>query len=930
MKACGNVPVISPWLYRQEIRRVARRAAAGDLPAVRNLAAVFCTSPDTGARARAAEGLRHLQNPDQAALLCREAIEWDNAGLHALVRGCRYLPASPGEKAIWFFCTSQPDELCAIDTAEHYPLLAAGYTAADAPLRLQARNAARRDNTCTILARALAGTSVTKNASCWSYDEWDVVITGLKTAGCHDDLWLLATLAPVPLAVDAVQALRTAGWSPRGDDRVVWEELARNLPDRRTFPPACQHRRPVGRPAGRVACLSFSPDGSLFATGTCDGVVTVRCTASSGSAAEFLAGPGAVVSLAIPPDNSVLVSAADDGTIRCCSLEDRALLWSRECRGAGRTLTLAPDGLTVLAGDEQGTLYVLNTRDAQVLYALRLHPSPITCIGVAAGSPAVACGHADGTVSIVRPWDGRRPLFLPGNGSPVAALTISPDGRECLVVWERGPPALHDIEGGTKRCTFTGHSGRAVCTALPPVAGWFAVGSDDHTLRCWDLHTGQCTIAIPFYSRHITSVSAAPDGSLLAAGLHDGSVRIWRMPGGEPVKEFRGHKKTITACTLAPGNSRLATVSWDGSTKIWRIPEGDPVRTFDSHAGGIAALAGPAGTLVAAVTEDGVARVIDASEGTVTGNIDLYTPAIRAAAISPDGAYLASTGTDSSLRVWDVRNGSLAAAADHHTTSWRCCTFLPGGAALVAGGWDGTCRLFRIPDAVPLRSLCGHTSIVTCCTVSRDGEILVTGSNDTTVRLWRFAEEEAYAVLRDSRSEVGAVALSPDGTLLAAGNREGILRIYRLPQGVPVRGLPAIPGAITSLAFSGDGCILAAGYDTGTCAFFSLPERVLVHTVPAHTGAVSGLGVLPDGITLVSSGADGLCCFHAMPCVRFPIHARLADITGSTPGSGKPSCPNGQEPSAFHRALLAARFREEIGICTPMDITGCYDIQIVG
>ena len=235
-----------------------------------------------------------------------------------------------------------------------------------------------------------------------------------------------------------------------------------------------------------------------------------------------------------------------------------------------------------------------------------------------------------------------------------------------------------------------------------------------------------------------------------------------------------------------------------------------------------------------------------------------------------------------------------------------------------------------MPDAVPLRTLAGHTSIVTCCTVSRDGTLLITGSNDTTVRLWRLAEEEAYAVLRDSRSEVGAVALSPDETLLAAGNRDGIIRIYNLPYGTPGQGLPDLPGTVTALAFTGDGCILAAGYDTGTCALFSMPERSLIRTVPAHSGAVTGLAILPDGRTLVTTGGDGLCRFHALPRTQFPVHASLADIPAAVPEGEQPVRGPGPDPAAFHRALLAARFRGEIGICPPMDTAGCYDIQIVG
>lgn len=930
MKSCGHLPFISPWLYRLGVRRIGRRVTAGDLPAVRELAAVFCTTPDIKARDLAGQGLRNLKSPEQIDILCRESLLWDNDVLTALASGCGYLPSIPADRDLWLFCTSRAGELHTLDTG-HFPLLAAGYAAADEAVRARARDAARRDGTSSILARVLAGTPVTQNAPRWSYGEWEVVITGISEEGCRDDLWLLAPLAPFPLAMEAIRVLKAGGWSPQGDDRILWNDLAKNLPDRWTYPlPAEELRDPVGKPAGQVSRLCFSHDGNLLATGCCDGMITVWRTTTAGLAAEFSAGPGSISFLGIPAGNTSLISAGDDGTVRCHSLEDRSLLWSWNCRGDRAAITLSPDSRTVLVGDTGGNLTMLDTRDGQMLYTLPLHASPVTCITPSPVGPAIVCGHADGTVSVVCPGDDTGPLTLPGNNNPVLALSISPSGTECLAVYERAHPARWDITAGKKLRTFTGHTGRATCRAVPPGGSWFAIGSDDHSLRCWDPALPAPISVIPFYSRSVTSCSASSDGSILAAGFHDGSVRIWRMPGGELVREYKGHKKTVTSCTLSPGSDRLATVSWDGTTKLWRIPDGGIVRTFDSHAIGIAALAGPAGTLLAMVTGDGIARVIDGRDGRTVRTIDLYTPSIRTAAMSPDGAYLVSAGTDSSLRCWNIRDGSLVAAGDRQATSFWCCTFLADGSTLVTGGWDGSCRFFTLPDITPIRILAGHTSTVTCCTASRDGTLLVTGSNDTTVRLWRTAEDEAYAVLRDSRSEVSVVALSPEGTLLAAGNREGIIRLYRLPYGTPDRDLPGLPGKITTLAFTADGCILVAGYGTGTCALFSMTERSLIRTLPAHSGAVTGLAMLPDGRTLVSTGADGFCRFHVLPRMPFPVHASLADIPAAAPAGKQGARGLEPDPVAFHRALLVARFQGEIGICPPMNVAGCYDIQIVG
>lgn len=929
MKSCGALPLISPWLYRLSVQRAARRAAAGDVPAVRELAAVFCTSPSPQARHIAGQGLRLLRNTEQIDLFCQESLLRDNDDLTALACVCQYLPSAPAERALWFFCTSRREELKRLDPEDPFLLLAAGYRGASAAVRARARRAARTNGSCYKLARALAGPDVTQHAGDWSYDEWELVVSGLTGREQWDDLWLLVPLAPLPVAHTAVTALKKAGWAPAGDDQLLWDGIIAVLPDRWTFPvPAGQVRDPVGRPASQVIRLCFSPDGSLLATGCCDGMVAVCRTASPGSALEFSAGPGSLRFLALSADNARLVYGGDDGKVHGYSLQDHARIWSWDGGGA-TALILSPDSRSVFIGTDGGSLHVLGTRDGRVLLTIPLHPSPVTSITASPFGSAVACGHADGTVSVADSADTGSLRILCGNGSPVRSLTFSTAGTELLVICGQVPPTLWNVASGTKIRVFSGSPGRSSCSAVSAGGGWFALGGDDHMLRCWNRDEPLPATVLPLYSRQITCCAAGTEGNLLATGFHDGTVRIYHMPEGRLLREYKGHRKTIISCAMSPDGNRLATVSWDGTTKLWRLPKGEILRTLDAHAGGIISLAGPAGTLIATVTEDGFARVLDGSDSATVRTIDLYTPAVRAAAMSADGMYLASAGADATLRCWTIRDGGLAAAGDHPATSLRCCTFLPDTSALFTGGWDGACRFFRVPDLRLLRTFFGHTSMVTCCAVSRDGSLLVTGSNDTTVRLWRTPDTEAYAVLRESRSEVGAVALSPDETLLATGSADGMIRLFSLPCGTPAGELPGLSGKVTSLAFTPDGCILAAGFDCGTCVLLSLPEKAILRSIPAHTGAVTGIAILPDGRTLVTAGRDGMCRFHPLPLAPFLVHARLADIPAAV--SGEASARGSAEcaPWAFLLALIAARFRGEIEICPPLDVAGCYDIQIV-
>lgn len=931
MISCGPLPLISPWLYRISLKRAGCRAANGEMEAVRELADVICTDSDPKARDLARRGLSYLSSPDQIDLLCRIILTQFHPDLVALAIDRGYHPSVPAEQVLYHFCIPGSAEPETLNAEDRFRLLAEGYAGASVHVRAWVRSIARINGAESTLARSLAGTCTTRYAGDWSYDEWDIVINGLISKENWAELWILAPLAPVSLAVTAITALKEGGWVPGGDDQLLWNEIIAALPRCWAYPvPVGNTRDAVGRFASQVTRLCLSPDGTLIATGSCDGMITVYLTASSGRIREISTSTGSIRFLRITSDNSHIIHGGEDGMVHCHSLQDTLFRWSWAGDSHASAVSISSDNLSVLIGDERGFLHSISLHDGREYQSGSLHPSPVTCLAQAEDGSFITCGHADGTVSVRYPGVNRSLCKFPGNHNPVCSLAISKEGGEVLAIYEQSLPVLWDIVTGTKIRTFMSHSGHTVCTAMSLENRWFAIGSNDHMIRFWNQNESLPFAKLPLYNRQITCCSVVPDGSLFATCFHDGTIRIYRMPGAHLIREYKGHKKTITSCAITPDSTRLATVSWDGTTRLWQIPNGDILRTWDVHNGRIAALAGPAGNLVATVTGDGIARIYDGSDGTLIRMIDLYTPLIRAAAMSADGTFLASAGMNATLRIWNVRDGSLVATSEHFTTSQRCCSFLPDNSGLIAGGWDGVCRLFRVPDAHLLRTFSGHTSIVTCCAISWDGSFFITGSNDTTIRLWRTAETEACAVIRESGGEVGAVALSPDETYLATGSSDGIIRLYTLPSGTPAGEMTGSSGRVTALAFTPDNCMLAAGYDSGICTVMSLPEKTILHTIPAHSGEISGIAILSDGRTLITAGDDGLCRFHPLPYVPFLVHTDLtafADVVREEESTrGNPD--NAQW--AFLRTLLAARFQGEIEICMTPDVAGYYDIQIVG
>lgn len=138
-------------------------------------------------------------------------------------------------------------------------------------------------------------------------------------------------------------------------------------------------------------------------------------------------------------------------------------------------------------------------------------------------------------------------------------------------------------------------------------------GSQDRTIRQWDLNTGKCiqTIDISFAtsraldhsiedrrSSSTTLVDTPIIGTIqcfdaaLATGTKDGVVRLWDLRSGQVVRTLEGHSNAVTSLHFDSVN--LITGSKDSTLRIWDLRTGslcdiflyrNPVSglQFDSH-----------------------------------------------------------------------------------------------------------------------------------------------------------------------------------------------------------------------------------------------------------------------------------------------------------------------------------------------------------
>ncbi|HEY9628209.1 MAG TPA: hypothetical protein V6C84_12990 [Coleofasciculaceae cyanobacterium] len=407
----------------------------------------------------------------------------------------------------------------------------------------------------------------------------------LQTIGCDRRIWSLAFPPMAKTAGRLGEVIATGG-----DDQMIkfWDIQTQHC--LKTF---------QGHDS-QVWSIAFSPDGLTIASGSDDQTLKLWEVDTGRCIRTFQGYNNWIWSAAFSPDGAQLVSASEDGKVRLWDAESGRC--SRILEGhQGRvwTATFSPQGQILASGGDDQTIRLWHRATGRCLKTLQERSGQIRRVEFSLDGQLLATNNGDNTVKI---WDVS-PVYtaLPSDSNSPKPIPFS-------------IPRLR---------TLKGHTGRIYGMAFL-TDDRLITGSEDHTIRLWDVATGQCLRIFEGHSRYVFSVAVSPVAlnpsgiekqALIASGSDDQTIRLWNASTGECLSILKGQRGWIQAIAFSPDGSLLASGSTDQTVKIWQVSTGDCLRTLEGH------------------------------------------KEVRSVSFSPDGQQLATGSEDETIRLWAVQTG---------------------------------------------------------------------------------------------------------------------------------------------------------------------------------------------------------------------------------------------------------------------------------
>lgn len=413
--------------------------------------------------------------------------------------------------------------------------------------------------------------------------------------------------------------------------------------------------------------------------------------------------------------------------------------------------------------------------------------------------------------------------------------------------WLKASPVFRQ-DWGYNFNTLKGHTDWVRSIAFSTDGQFIASGSDDSSVRIWDIEMGTTQHIFQAKGGWIYSVAFSSRG-LVAAGSDDSSVIVWNTSTGQEHARLPDQDGTPCSLCFSPDGTKLAFAT-STDTSLWEVRLWEVKQNKGEEWNQLATLGG-------------------------------FKSEIQRNMFCANGKFLAAGSSDGEMAIWNVETLQLEQTFFiRHEGRINGVIFSEDGNLIASGDDDGIAYIWNTNKADPiskdvsdtegpdydikrrLHELTPNTGSIQSIAFSTDAQVLrLATATENAIHIWNAETGASLEVLFLSSNDVRSVIFAPQGSYLASGSSGGGVHLWydsaKATARDPVYRV-SWEDRIVEMAVHPEGKIIAAALDSGSVFLWDVEkkERLQRDMKFGHEETVLQLDFSPDGEYLLSGSMD--------------------------------------------------------------------------
>ena len=317
--------------------------------------------------------------------------------------------------------------------------------------------------------------------------------------------------------------------------------------------------------------------------------------------------------------------------------------------------------------------------------------------------------------------------------------------------------------------TLIGHTGKVTAIAVTPDGKQLVSGSNDNSLKIWDLETGKEKFSFIGHSDEITAVAITPDGNQIISSSRDGTVKVWSLKNRKNLLTIDSHQNSVNDITLTPDGKEIISGSSDKSIRIWNLETGEEMLIWKGR---------PAGSF------------------TLTLPAKIRSELVNAVAVAdtPYGLQViaGSLEKDNNGKTWTIiglnrANRKKTLSLTGHQDVITAIVPVSSGRQIISASSDKNIKIWSEPNTnfdilskTKNFTLKGHKDSVNDVAVTSDGKLAISASSDKTIKIWNLLTRKEQLTITGHIDSINTIAVTPDGRQVISGSSDKTIKVWSL------------------------------------------------------------------------------------------------------------------------------------------------------